>query len=501
MTIARQDAKGKLTPAVDNFHPLMTYSIFGDEEQIFGYQGLEIGITFRAHDMRPSVEINYSEKTEPIAGLAPVNLEESLAGSFPGWVFDKSLDQDIKPKDMSSTWAPPGEKVVEYRVGDRTFQIFRANLFHYPEAKRIFSNMRILIPLFIEGGQTEMFDETDEILERWSIYLLYEVAPSDDSLIPYVLCGFSTTYQFWTFPHQDALKALGISGTIPFPQDPDTQKSVAAPFSTPLSSATRLFKDSNCLESPSRLRLSQFLIFPPYQRRGHGNHLYTAIFNDVHASKWTYELTVEDPTDEFDWLRDMHDYEFLLQYPEFAALSLPESIPVEKFRPEAKIPLNDIVPLDKLKELRLKSRIVKRQFDRMVEMHLLAQIPSVSRTRSRIARGAQCSNPNDRKYFYWCTYLKDRLYKKNSDVLIQIPDVDRPAKLQEVVEAVQGEYEERFDALKRKGIPAGSTAARPMPDPNGREALLKKRSRKRPVMDDDDESVEGSERAKTPRIN
>ncbi|KAF1808824.1 acyl-CoA N-acyltransferase [Eremomyces bilateralis CBS 781.70] len=506
LALAQDNPQGKLTTISGPFPPSMTYAIFGEEEQIFGYKDLRITVNFRAHDMRPVIDIGYSAQFTPIGDVKPVDLKAALANFFPASALDKAADQEIETAHTEAQWTPPGDMVAEYQQDGRKFQIWRASFLEHPEAKRIFHNMQVLVHLFIEGGTTDLLDEPDDSLGRWKIYFLYEVRPSPKFRIPYIFNGFCTTHQFWTFPHKEALIALGIPGSIPVPGTSAPPESIAAPFRPPIDETTGFYKQSSGLDSPSRLRISQLIILPPFQRKGHGHRLYSTIFAEMHASKWTYELAVEDPSEEFDWLRDLHDYAFLLQYPEFAALSLPTTIPAAKFKPEAPIPLNDIVPQDVLKNLRLKSRIAKRQFHRIVEMHLLAQIPSLNRSRIRISKKAQTVNPDDRKYFYWCTYLKDRLYKRNSDVLIQLSDEERTRSLQAVVDAVQGEYEERFEVMRKRGIAVGSTTAQPAKGGAATEPTPRK-SMKRPVVDDDEESDDeagaGADRprGKTPRID
>lgn len=51
---------------VSSFHPSFTYPIFGEEEKIFGYKDLKIGLRFRANDMRPHLQTSYGSKFKPI---------------------------------------------------------------------------------------------------------------------------------------------------------------------------------------------------------------------------------------------------------------------------------------------------------------------------------------------------------------------------------------------------------------------------------------------------
>lgn len=82
---------------------------------------------------------------------------------------------------------------------------------------------------------------------------------------------------------------------------------------------------------------SQFVILPPYQRQGHGcaspfkqmnppqesnqllAALYTAIYQRVLSQEHISELTVEDPAEAFEDLRDRNDLKMLLDLKQFMA--------------------------------------------------------------------------------------------------------------------------------------------------------------------------------------
>lgn len=63
---------------LSSFHPQWTYSIFGDEEIIAGYQGLKIQINFAAHDLRPHLTIHYDRKFQASGDLQPTDIEDCL---------------------------------------------------------------------------------------------------------------------------------------------------------------------------------------------------------------------------------------------------------------------------------------------------------------------------------------------------------------------------------------------------------------------------------------
>ena len=70
---------GDQTPKeLSTFHPQFTYPIFGDEERIFGYQGLKIKLRFSAHLLRPNLEISYDKKFKAVGDTTATDIEETL---------------------------------------------------------------------------------------------------------------------------------------------------------------------------------------------------------------------------------------------------------------------------------------------------------------------------------------------------------------------------------------------------------------------------------------
>src|SRR5438034_4956109 len=109
-----------------------------------------------------------------------------------------------------------------------------------------------------------------------------KMEPPTPTASPYSIVGYSTTYR-WYFYHKSAAERSKVSNA-PFP-----------------------FQPVSISQIPSRLRVSQFLILPPHQLSGHGSHLYRTIHSASLSDPTIYELTVEDPNEAFDALRDTND--------------------------------------------------------------------------------------------------------------------------------------------------------------------------------------------------
>src|ERR1700709_1146554 len=71
------------TKALHTFNPKFTYPIFGDEERIFGYQGLKINLRYNACDMRPGLQITYAKKFKPVGETEPTDLKAIFENYLP----------------------------------------------------------------------------------------------------------------------------------------------------------------------------------------------------------------------------------------------------------------------------------------------------------------------------------------------------------------------------------------------------------------------------------
>lgn len=80
------------------FNPKMTYSIFGDDERIFGYKGLKINLRYNASDMRPNLQVSYSKKFAAVGETEATDVKELLEPFLP-----KRMDYASKLAENSLT--------------------------------------------------------------------------------------------------------------------------------------------------------------------------------------------------------------------------------------------------------------------------------------------------------------------------------------------------------------------------------------------------------------
>lgn len=476
------------------FHPEFTYPIFGENEAIFGYTDLEIDLDFRSNDLQPSLTITSSGKWDSVGELQAVDVEGEIAEFLPKYVTDKSTDppSDL-PDATSAEWKPPGKLLHSYTYQGRTFEIWSASLADR-RAREIFRNMQIFVTFYIEGGTQQDLDDQDWTLERWTLFLLYETTPLKPDLgcSPYTIVGFATSYRLWVFPTFEIMRATKSLPSPPSSSNGEAETYTPSPLA--LDPETHMYAEKfDPLAAPSRERISQFVVLPPFQRQGHGAALYNAMFKLFVGTPNIFEITVEDPNEAFDDMRDICDISYLRTLPEFQALALPSALPRETLAKDANIPRELILGTDEsLKQLRHKSKISPRQFHRMIELHLLSTIPPLHRSTARITRKDKSAHENDRKYYFWRLALKDRLYRHNADQLAQVERDERIESVEATARNVESDYERLLGIVEKRGQWRDNGDAS-----NGR-------SKRRRMVVDEDESEEtdgaGSEASKKRRV-
>ena len=302
---------------------------------------------------------------------------------------------------------------------------------------------------------------------------------STDQPRPYNLVGFSTSYRLWVFPPEEQLYTK--------PKDRQEMTDVT---NADLEMGKENLKSP--LDNHSRERISQFLILPPYQGQSHGRRLYNSMMDHFLSDTNVFEISVEDPSEAFDDLRDVCDIQRLRNIAAFSSLAVADTIPQDQLKPDATVPVDTIVPAQAVDDIRRQTKISPRQFSRLLEMHLLDKIPPLHRNTARITRKAASADISDRRYYFWRLLVKERLYKHNYDALAQMDHSERVEKIDETITSVQ-EGHERLLARAGKG-PFTSNGE------HGKDRMLQlslrdegaPHRRKRMVIDDDDSESDAS---------
>lgn len=474
------------------FEPAFTYPIFGEEEAIFGYKDLRIDITFAAHDLRPRLAITHSQVFKAQGEVEATDILGALSDFLPEGTYNEGElngnGEDVVGHADAVGFRPPGEKIYGYEREGQEFEVWCASLAD-PLAKRILENMQILVPMFIEGGTTLQLED-DWMTKRWKLFLLYKVDPEVAATgSPYFLVGYGTSYRVFTLP--DRQKPLQHDLDL-FSSHQQSLDSILPPLN---SDATQTSNPPTPLDLPSRERLSQFLILPPFQHSTHGQTLYNAMYTHLTSPPNIRELTVEDPNEAFDDLRDVCDLRRLRAHNGgFASLRINADIPAASLAANATIPTDLIVDGVVRERVQRETKIMPRQFDRLVEMHTLSFIPSAHRSRSRLTRKERSSNKFDRAYYLWRLFAKQRLYVHNRDQLVQVERGERGEKLEAALDGVVEGYVGVLERVERmESLGGGKDEGEGMGGVRGgaEEGRVRKRKVLSFVGEDDEDEEEG----------
>ncbi len=272
---------------------------------------------------------------------------------------------------------------------------------------------------------------------------------------------------------------------------------------------------SSARDLPCRERISQFVILPPNQRQGHGARFYEIMVETFIKDPSVHEITVEDPNEAFDDLRDFSDLVRLRQNPTFARLRIDTSVPLAPN--SGRLPTAKLLPRSTLDELRRSHKIAQRQFDRLVEMQLLSLVlAKVQRVlpnrRKDVGRNPQTATGDERHYFLWRLLVKQRLYKRNVDVLAQLDLPERKLRLEDAMQDQEKDYirilggvarwqasrdKLRAEQPKQSGVSPTSAKQGILPsvenDESSQTMKVKKSSKKLQQGDPDDDKDEENE--------
>ncbi|KAJ7261253.1 histone acetyltransferase type B catalytic subunit [Mycena haematopus] len=391
------------------FHPTFTYPIFGEEEKIYGYNNLVIDLRFASGSLVQFLDVKYSKKLT--ASSTVDDVQGTLTAFMPSDYYQDEKAFLARVKEDATTFRPTGQLIYTYTrpalnssskgkgkdVAQTldpesedavVFEVYHAT-WNSPGFRELHRRMQLFILFYIEAGSYINEDES-----VWEFVVLYEKRKRRDAqnIATYHFVGYSSLYPFYCFPEK------------------------------------------------VRLRLSQFVILPPYQRYGHGSELYTSIYQYVLSQPNIAELTVEDPAEAFEDLRDKNDLLMLLSHQRF----MEEGFGGESHgggraggigkggrsgrggngTEATKGKMNP--PADKpwMEKWRKELKIAGRQFNRLVEMLILLRLDPADGRAMRAYR----------------LQVKERLYRFNFEILAQLEKPERLDKLEETFQSVRDDY-------------------------------------------------------------
>lgn len=249
--------KSDLEDESTTFKPEMTHQLFGEQESIFGYKELVVEMFYSAARLTTYLNMQYFDRISPhkFDGIEPDNVIETLAKEIPpGYCTNK--DEFIKMLPKDATFKPYGEMLHSYKVTEgnevRKFEIYETDI-EAPGFRQYHERLQTFILFFIDGAS---YIDVDD--DRWKFYLLFENY-KDNGNPMYAIAGYMTVYNYYAYPER------------------------------------------------IRPRVSQVLILPPFQKQGHGAQLLQTFYNTCYSRSEVRDITVEDPSENFQRVRDFVD--------------------------------------------------------------------------------------------------------------------------------------------------------------------------------------------------
>ncbi|TNV83269.1 hypothetical protein FGO68_gene11080 [Halteria grandinella] len=286
--------KDMVTDQDSFFHPKFSHQIFHNDETVRGYQDLNIDIFLSAGSLRPYVNISYSRKHEnhdDIIGTLETHFgKESLITDRSEFIqylneerqkfkplgkkigeFKRTVpivQPDTKIKALAKRQAAPVIDKILSKKGQEETKVFEVYKVDAQGDKFSATNRRLqaLFIFFIDGASFISVDQ------NWSYFLVY----SDNNLVAY-----ATAYE----------QKKSLFG----------KRDGSSSHSTPAKAGKYTYK----------LRISQFIVLPTCQRLGIGSTLLELMYNFYLNDKRCTEITVEDPSDDFQQMKDALDIKLI----------------------------------------------------------------------------------------------------------------------------------------------------------------------------------------------
>lgn len=237
------------------FCPGFTHQVFGQDEVVKGYESVKVKVYLHALTMHAFVEITSTGK-QPGADDIGHALNENL-----GLQYTEDIDEFLK---LVGTSGPLVERSLSNATTCTSIQVSSGEELEIvrftpsePSAsvlKSLHDRLQAMPLLYVDGAN--YIDNTDS---KWEIYLaIMKQGTSEANKTTTTVAGFCTVYSFYAYPER------------------------------------------------KRLRLSQILVFPPFQRKGIASAILKQVYENAVASE-ALDLTVEDPSEEFQLLRENID--------------------------------------------------------------------------------------------------------------------------------------------------------------------------------------------------
>jgi len=247
-----------------DFEPFMSHQIYGENENIFGYQDLKIDFWMCASTLKTFINVKYADKVDKdkTGGVdADPVLEPLLKILGEGQVVESKEEMAAHLRsDKVTKFKPMGTKIDEFKSNDDTsFELYFVDCATDPSFRDYHSKLQPWIMFYIDAASYIDIDDAN-----WRFFLVYEKF-SIEGETRYSIAGYATVYQYYAYP------------------------------------------------ANIRPRVSQVLTLPPFQKKGLGSRLLNGIYQHYFKDTKVVDITVEDPSEDFVRLRDFVDAKNCLQ--------------------------------------------------------------------------------------------------------------------------------------------------------------------------------------------
>ncbi|EGR28703.1 hypothetical protein IMG5_170030 [Ichthyophthirius multifiliis] len=291
------------------FKPLYVHQIYGQNEEIEGYEGLKVNIFILAGSLETLVEFQYEKKLQNCEDFLKKLKEFCFLEGFE--TNRKKFLEKIKEEQF---FKPKGELIYEYKVSnseekEQIFQIFYFNsklhhfLENYKKKFQVFLKFFIEVASFVEESQ------------YWHYFLTFKYNTINNS---YTFVGLGNKYEF-------------------------------------------MFDSQN-----SRHRISQLMVLPPFQRAGHASQILKQMYEHAQKDSKCNEITVEDPSQDFQIVRDIVQCEFVIKNNFWDW--------VQSVKKINKVEELEKIMISNIQEIFQKTKIPKQQIQRIFEILILSKI-------------------------------------------------------------------------------------------------------------------------------
>jgi len=378
------DSDTEARVAGESFVPKYLHQVFA-KESIYGYTSAKLRVYYDPLTLRtfvseqsqllPRVHVAQKGKDEAPVARKRTELIPSIAKLIRGGICETrgSFVENFSKRDEYV--APVSNLIRRYRIGDVGYGVFKES-FADNNADLVDFHSRIEFFMFVHIEGASFIDHSDP---RWEIYFIHRLDSEDR---PREFIGYATTYPF------SAMRTgAGISIDDAF---------------------------------EVRLRISQVLIMPHAQGKGHGSRLLHSIYEEA-AIQDVLEVTVEDPSEGFRALRDLTD---LRRAYTLGILTYGKSF-LETGSDDECISM-----------LRKQFNMTKSQARRCLEVHALG-----------------CVSESDeipfKKFRLW---VKRRLHTDFLEILDHLGKEEMKAKLAELFDDIMNEYRVVIERLEKRGV-------------------------------------------------